>query len=309
MNSKSKFFIICTQLICLLSSPNTSFSNFIGNSAKHSGLYVSGQYKPSVSIFSKFSVKETNTHTVQLVALRKDVNSISINSTSNTGSVVEGISNAANFNFPYVAEFQDNAFNFSGAIGYSLFEQLNIEVEGSYEEFDAKNPGGYILNDAFRYFALAREMGEIEPENNNKHLSPKEEEVAETTPKHVYYTVMRNNGLSILSIMINGCYNLPLNDLSISPYFCTGIGVDAIEFFDALHLKLAFQGKLGVTYQLSNNINLFTNGYYHQVIGDQFKNLKVQYVNELKNDPKITSAVATLNVGYFGGEIGVRLIL
>ncbi|AUO55141.1 P44/Msp2 family outer membrane protein [Ehrlichia canis] len=298
MNSKSKFFTICTSLICLLSSPNTSLSNFIGNSTKHSGLYVSGQYKPSVSIFSKFSVKETNTHTVQLVALKKDVNSISMNISNGA----TGISKATDFNLPYVAEFQDNAFNFSGAIGYSLFEQLNIEVEGSYEEFDAKNPGGYILNDAFRYFALAREMGQ--EENGNKHLSPKENDTSKT-----YYTVMRNNGLSILSIMINGCYNLPLNDLSISPYFCTGIGVDAIEFFDALHLKLALQSKIGATYQLSDNISLFTNGYYHQVIGDQFKNLKVQYIGELKENPKITSAVATLNVGYFGGEIGVRLTL
>ncbi|RZB12721.1 P44/Msp2 family outer membrane protein [Ehrlichia minasensis] len=299
MNSKSKFFIICTSLICLSSLPAISSSNFIGNSTKHSGLYISGQYKPSVSIFSKFSVKETNTNTVKLVALKKDVDTTSINN-GNTGTVdnAQGISKATNFNCPYVADFQDNAFNFSGAIGYSFSEQLKIEIEGSYEEFDAKSPGKYILNDAFRYFALARKMGEPEPSP-----SPKEDNAK------AYYTVMKNDGLSILSIMINGCYNLPLNDLSISPYFCTGIGVDAIEFFDALHLKLAFQSKLGVTYQLSHNISLFTNGYYHQVIGDQFKNLKVQYVKELHDKPPITSAVATLNVGYFGGEIGVRLTL
>ncbi|CEI84734.1 Surface antigen msp4 [Ehrlichia minasensis] len=301
MNSKSKFFIICTSLICLSSLPAISSSNFIGNSTKHSGLYISGQYKPSVSIFSKFSVKETNTNTVQLVALKKDVDSTSIDTSNNgTGASATGISKATNFNCPYVADFQDNAFNFSGAIGYSFSEQLKIEIEGSYEEFDAKSPGKYILNDAFRYFALARAMeGDIALSP-----SPKADNVTKA-----YYTVMKNDGLSILSIMINGCYNLPLNDLSISPYFCTGIGVDAIEFFDALHLKLAFQSKLGVTYQLSHNISLFTNGYYHQVIGDQFKNLKVQYVKELHDKPPITSAVATLNVGYFGGEIGVRLTL
>ena len=303
MNSKSKFFIICTSLICLSSLPAISSSNFIGNSTKHSGLYISGQYKPSVSIFSKFSVKETNTNTVKLVALKKDVDTTSINNgNTDTGNNAQGISKATNFNCPYVADFQDNAFNFSGAIGYSFSEQLKIEIEGSYEEFDAKSPGKYILNDAFRYFALARKMGEgTDPSPS----SPKTEDKVNSA----YYTVMRNDGLSILSIMINGCYNLPLNDLSISPYFCTGIGVDAIEFFDALHLKLAFQSKLGVTYQLSHNISLFTNGYYHQVIGDQFKNLKVQYVKELHDKPPITSAVATLNVGYFGGEIGVRLTL
>ncbi|WDM85428.1 P44/Msp2 family outer membrane protein [Ehrlichia sp. JZT12] len=132
--------------------------------------------------------------------------------------------------------------------------------------------------------------------------------IIDTTNK-VSHTVMRNDGLAISSNMINVCYDFLLDQLPALPYICGGIGVDAIEFFDALHIKLASQIKLGITYLLSSNINLFIDGYYHRVIGNnKFKNLKVQHVAELHDAPKVTFAVATLNVGYIGGEVGVRFI-
>ncbi|AHX05145.1 surface antigen family protein [Ehrlichia chaffeensis str. Liberty] len=292
MNKKNKL-IIATALIYLLSLPSVSLSEVINsNIEKHSGLYISGQYKPSVSIFSSFSIKETNTITKNLIALKKDVNSLEVDAQANTG-----ISNPENFTIPYIAAFEDNAFNFNGAIGYTFIEGLRIEIEGSYEEFDAKNPGGYGLNDAFRYFALARDM------NTNNKYEPKQ-----ASTQKVYHTVMKNDGLSITSIMVNVCYDLSSDNLLVSPYICGGIGVNAIEFFDALHIKFACQSKLGITYQLSYNISLFGDGYYHQVIGNQFRNLNVQHVAELNDAPKVTSAVATLNVGYFGAEVGVRFI-
>ncbi|MGN7618834.1 MAG: P44/Msp2 family outer membrane protein [Ehrlichia sp.] len=80
------------------------------------------------------------------------------------------------------------------------------------------------------------------------------------------------------------------------------------NFFDALHVKFAYQGKLGISYELSSRISVFADGYYHKVIGDQFKNLNVNHVVELDTFPKATSAVATLNIGYFGGELGVRFV-
>ena len=96
--------------------------------------------------------------------------------------------------------------------------------------------------------------------------------------------------------------------MSASPYICIGIGGDFTEFFDQLHVKLAYQGKIGISYPIYNKINLFANGYYHIVIGNKFKNLNVLlYTAELENVPRVTSAVAMLNVSYFGGEIGVRL--
>ncbi|ABD45283.1 major outer membrane protein OMP-1Y [Ehrlichia chaffeensis str. Arkansas] len=284
MNNRKSFFIIGASLLASLLF--TSEASSTGNVSNHTyfkpRLYISGQYRPGVSHFSKFSVKETNYNTTQLVGLKKD---ISVIGNSN-------ITTYTNFNFPYIAEFQDNAISFSGAIGYLYSENFRIEVEASYEEFDVKNPEG-SATDAYRYFALARAM-----DGTNK-SSP------DDTRK---FTVMRNDGLSISSVMINGCYNFTLDDIPVVPYVCAGIGGDFIEFFNDLHVKFAHQGKVGISYSISPEVSLFLNGYYHKVTGNRFKNLHVQHVSDLSDAPKFTSAVATLNVGYFGGEIGVRFI-
>ena len=283
MNNKRKFFLIGMSLLINLLLPVDASSMEVHNHTHFKPrLYISGQYRPGVSHFSKFSVKETHYNTVQLVGLKKDTK---IDDTS--------IKLHTNFNFPYVAEFQDNEISFSGAVGCFYSENLRIEVEASYEEFDVKNPDG-AATDAYRYFALARQM-----ENNGNSNSPNNIEK---------FTVMRNDGLLISSVMINGCYNVILNDIQAEPYICAGIGGDFIEFFNGFHVKLAYQGKVGISYQIFPEVRLFVDGYYHKVKGNKFKNLHVQHVDILANAPKVTSAVATLNIVYFGCEAGVRFI-
>ena len=279
MNNKKIFYIISISLLVnLLILPNISFAE---NSyvSINPVLYISGQYRPGVSHFGKLSVKETHKDIKQLVALKKEVSPIT--SVINTNTSFDSI---------YNAEFEDNAISFSGAVGFSYAEGPRIEIEASYEEFDVKNPGGYTVADAFRYFALARSTDT----NPQQPVSDK-------------FTVMKNNGLSIGSVIINGCYDFTLDEAPASPYICVGIGGDFIEFFDQLHVKLAYQGKIGISYPIYNKINLFANGYYHKVVGNKFRNLDVQHVVDLNEHPKITSAIATLNVSYFGGEIGARL--
>ena len=289
--SKKNKFITGTALICLLLLPNISLSESINSNVNRFGLYISGQYKPSVSVFSNFSVKETTVSTKQLVALKKDVDSVEINK-----DATKGISKPENFTIPYIPKFQDNIANFNGAVGFFYSKGLRIELEGSYEEFDVKDPGGYTkVKDAYRYIALARET-------ENSKIQPKNKSTG------IYHIVLRNDGLSISSVMINGCYDFTLGSLPISPYMCIGMGVDAIQFFDALHIKFAHQSKVGITYPLSSNVSLFADGYYHKVVDNKFKNLNVQHVYELNDSPKTTSAVATLNIGYFGGEVGARFI-
>ena len=164
----------------MLSLPNISLSKV--NNEKHSGLYISGQYKPSVSVFSNFSVKETNFHTKHLIALKQDVDSVEINSTSNANT---GISNPDNFTIPYTAEFQDNHTNCNGSIGYAFAEGPRIEIELSYEKRDVKNTTGYTtVKDADRYFALAREV-------NTSLFQPKGKDSG------IYHVVMKNDGLTI----------------------------------------------------------------------------------------------------------------
>nr|ACR33117.1 major antigenic protein 1-2 [Ehrlichia ruminantium] len=280
--------LIATGIVLTLLSfiPNISFSETINNNIKktHYAIYISGQYKPSVSHFSNFSINETNTDIQNLVAAKQDISSLDIDTV---------LKEPRNFNHPYTTEFQNNNISFSGAIGYYSTQGSRIELEGSYEFFDVKDPSGYKLHDAYRYFALARDINQIL-------FQPKKNKLRR------HYTVMRNNGLFISSVILNGCYDFSINELKISPYMCVGIGINAIEFFDALHLKLAYQGKFGISYLISNNIKLFADGYYYKVTDNKFKNLKVIHVADLYNTPLVTSAIATLNVEYFGGEIGIR---
>ena len=277
MNNKN-FIIIGTVFASLLSFLSIESFSAVNHNIDNNinGIYVAGQYRPGVSRFTNFAVKETNNDTKQLVRYKKDAASIALETNTN-------------FQDSYTVKFQDNVAGFSGAIGYSYPDGLRFEIESSYEKFDVKDPKDCSLKDAFRFFALARTL------NNNN-------------PSTGEYTVMKNNGMSITSIMINGCYNLSFNNLIVSPYICAGIGEDFIEFFDTLHIKFAYQGKLGIDYYLSSKINIFANGYYHKVIGNKFKNLNVNHVIALTKFPKMTSAVATLNAAYLGGEVGVRFI-
>ncbi|WDM85433.1 P44/Msp2 family outer membrane protein [Ehrlichia sp. JZT12] len=287
--SNKKFTIMGAVLVSLLPFfPIESFSVSINNNIENKnviGLYIAGQYRPGISHFSDFGVKETNVVTKKLVRVKK----------SASGNIPTILKDHSNFEEPYIAKFQNNLVSFSGTIGYSYTEGPRFEIEGSYEKFDAKDPKDCQVTDAFRYFALAR-------------TTTTNSDSSSSTPEDLNYTVMRNNGLSVTSIMINGCYDFAFDNLAVSPYVCLGIGEDFIEFFDVLHIKFAYQGKLGVSYEFSSRINVFADGYYHKVISNQFKNLNVNHVVDLKTFPKATSAVAILNVGYFGGEIGVRFI-
>ncbi|AHC39609.1 P44/Msp2 family outer membrane protein [Ehrlichia muris] len=278
MSNKKSFFTIGVSFIANLLLLSNAFST--ENTSNYTyfkpRLYIGGQYRPAVSHFSEFSVKDTNFNTVRLVGLKKDISAV--NSTN--------IASHTNFDFPYIAEFQDNAISFSGTIGYSYSKELRIEVEASHEEFDVKNPEGSVV-DTYRYFALARAVT-----NNN--------------PQTGKFTVMKNDGLSISSVMLNVCYDFEPDGILVTPYICAGIGGDFIEFFNDLHVKLAYQGKMGLSYSISPEVSLFLDGYYHKVIDSKFKNLHVQHVADLTDAPKFTSAVATLNIGYFGGEVGVR---
>ncbi|CEI84736.1 Surface antigen msp4 [Ehrlichia minasensis] len=297
MRKKHKLITFSVALFYILSLPHVSFAE--NTNSNKLGLYISLQYNPSVSVFSNFSAKETSVNTQQLMALKKDIDSIEISYENN-----KGISMPENFTVLYVPKFQDNFAGFSSTLGFFYSKGLRIEIGASYEKFDVKDPGGYTkIKDAYRYFALAREMHK----SSSSVIHIKKEENNNNT-KGVHYVVIRNDGISISSATINGCYDFSFPNLPLSPYTCVGIGIDAIEFLNALHIKFACQGKLGFTYSVSPNVNLFADGYYHKVMGNKFKNLPVQYVDHLEEYPSLTSAIATLDIGYLGGEIGVRFI-
>ncbi|MCZ6902215.1 MAG: P44/Msp2 family outer membrane protein [Rickettsia endosymbiont of Ixodes persulcatus] len=285
-------FVNAVLALLLFLFPFQSFTISIDNNiiTQKVGLYISGQYKPSVPYFKSFSVEENN-KVVDLAGLDTGVSYI-------TEATLQ---DNTKFSIPYIAKFKNNFTNFSSAIGYYSGQGLRLELEGSYGNFDVVNCKNCTVKDAGRYFALVREK---EPNQ----FYPKTHDNSGSNPKTSYYTFMKNNGISIASVMMNSCYDFSFNNLNILPYVCVGIGGDFIEFFEATYIKFACQGKIGINYTISPSISIFTDGYYHKVINNQFKNLHVKYPHTLKNSPKITFATAKLNIGYLGGEIGMRFI-
>ena len=292
---KKIYFISVVSVFSFLLLPIQSFTLSTDNNNtvnQNFGLYLSGQYKPGISHFKNFSIKET-TKDVHLFALKNDV----------TNTTKEALIKAPeNFNRPYTAQFKNSFTSFSGAVGYHSNQRLRLELEGSYEKFDIVSCKNCAVKDANKFFALARgtETSNNQPKNNESQGLEKN--------KKSFFTFMKNNGISIASVMINGCYDLS-NNTKISSYVCGGIGGDFIEFFDLMHVKFSYQGKLGISYLISPSTSLFVDGYYHRVINNKFKNLHVTYAYPLKDQPTTTSAIAQVNIGYFGGEVGLRFIL
>ena len=287
-----KFNLVNAVLaLSLFLFPFQSFTISINDNSvtQKTGLYISGQYKPSISYFKNFSVAENN-KIMDLIGLNTGVAYI----TETT------LQDNTKFDIPYIAKFKNNFTNFSSAIGYYSGQGVRLEIEGSYGNFDVANCKHCLIKDANRYFALVREK------ENNK-FSPKAHD-GNNGNKTSYYTFMKNNGISIASVMMNSCYDFSFSNAKISPYICVGIGGDFIEFFETTYIKFACQGKIGINYTISSSISIFTDGYYHKVINNQFKNLHVKYPYKLKDSPTITSATAKLNIGYFGGEVGMRFI-
>ena len=83
------------------------------------------------------------------------------------------------------------------------------------------------------------------------------------TNSNTGYTILKNNGITIISNMINLCYEKQRNNLT--PYICFGIGGDFIEIFDTTKIKVAYQGKFGINYSLTSRVSLLVGRQYHKL--------------------------------------------
>ncbi|AHX04802.1 P44/Msp2 family outer membrane protein [Ehrlichia japonica] len=276
MYNKINYIVMHTIILVILLLPVKSSSALIDNmekDAKASNIYVSSQYKPSIPHFRNFSIHEANSKIKNSVESEKNI-------IINLSSILK--SNTHN-TIPYNLQFQDNTTSFSGTIGYSS-RGLRLEAEGSYEEFYIKNFNESLIISSSKYYS----------------------ETYNINPQSVAFA--RDNKLSITSIMVNTCYDISISHTSAVPYLCTGIGGDFIGLFNATYFKLAYQGKIGVSYLINNNILLFSDIYYHKVMGNEFKNLYIQHVANSNISAEVIPVLANLDIGYFGSEIGVRFI-
>lgn len=247
-------------------------------------LYISVQYKPARQHLSNFIINEISNNTVAVLALKKE--------TLLDSSILNTIKTHTNFTVNYDPHYKNNVSGLSGTLGYYYNNNFRVESEISHEIFHIKGDG-YKIAGFEKHFALVREL-------------------SGTTPVEDKYVTIINNGVEITSLLVNACYdNVSINKNNITIYSCIGFGVDVIDFLSKYNTKLSYQGKIGASYPIFSKITLFAEGYYHGLLGKEFNNVPVNYpCNYTNTTPRTrTTASAMLNVRYYGGSIGVRLIL
>ena len=240
------------------------------------GFYISAKYSPTMPYFRKFSVAETpidgtTSPTKKVFGLKK-------------GGAIATHSDFDKENPSF--EFHNNFMTgFSGSIGYAM-DGPRIEIEATYQKFNPKNSNNNDTDsgDHYKYYGLFRD----------------------TTVQKNKYVVLKNEGITFMSLMVNACYDIVAEGIPFTPYACAGIGSDIIEIFNDKNLKFAYQGKVGISYPITSEVSAFIGAYYHGVIGNKFDRIPVKAPVTLDTAPQSNSASVDLDTGFFGGEVGVR---
>lgn len=268
----AKVIILISVMSFLLSLSSLALDN---NSYKNntSSIYISGQYKPSIPQFNKFSIKEAYTGTKIPKSLKQGIESVTF----------EALKSSDNFTLPYNPTYKKNLLGLGGTIGYAI-DNFRIEFETFYERFNVNTPSGYIYDKIYEYFNI--ELG------NKQH----------------YYT-MRNSGITLSPALINVCYDVTKKKFrSISPYLCLGVGADFIDFLDKVSLKFSYQAKVGISYLMSPNLVFFIDGSFHGHLGNQFSDLVLDYPASSKIFTPFTSASVKFNINFLTTSIGIKFI-
>ncbi|CEI85323.1 Surface antigen family protein [Ehrlichia minasensis] len=274
MNCK-KIFITTALMSLMYSLPNLSFSDTIQDDKMNGNFYISGKYMPSVSHFGVFSAQEEKQNTVVLYGLKQDWNGTS-------SAHQDDDFNNKGYSFKY----ENNPFlGFAGAIGYSMYGP-RIELEVLYETFEVKNQNN-CKNDAHKYCALCQQDNTNKPQGNK-------------------YVLLKSEGLTDISFMINACYDIVTDGIPFSPYVCAGVGTDLVSMFDAINPKISYQGKLGLSYPINPEASVFIGGHFHRVIGDKFRDIPTLKAFVTSSTAKPDFATVTLSVCHFGIELGGR---
>ena len=271
-----KKFVLSVALSTLFSFlPNNSFSDVIIPEEKR-GFYIGTQYRVGVPNFSDFSAEET------IPGLTKKIFALGFDQTD--------ITKHTSFTQVYNPTYASSFSSFSGVMG-CYFNNVRIEFEGSYSNFEPERQLYPEGSQSHKFFALSRDGDENTAANNK-------------------FIVLENNGVIDRSLNVNLCYDVVRGSVPLAPYMCAGIGADYIKFLGISLPKFSYQVKFGVNYPVKNDVMLFGGGYYHKVMGSRYERVEIAYhPSGLTDVPKTTSASANLDTDYFGWEVGIRFTL
>nr|AAF73411.1 P28-3 [Ehrlichia chaffeensis] len=254
------------------------------------GSYVTIKYQLTTPHFKNFYIKETDFDTQEPIGLAK------ITANTKFDTLKENFSFSPLHQTDSYKSYQNDLLGIGLSVGLFV-KSFRIEFEGAYKNFNTKRLARYKSKDGYKYFAIPRKSEHGFLDNT------------------FGYTVAKNNGISIISNIINLCSETKYK--SFTPYICIGVGGDFIEIFDVMRIKFAYQGKVGVSYPITSKLILSINGQYHKVIGNKFELLPVYQPVELKRlvtnktskdiDQDVTASL-TLNLEHFSSEIGLSFI-
>lgn len=261
---------------CSLLISGSSFASSVSRdsisdsgSVMNGSFYVSGSYSPAFPSITSFDIRESGKEVSYIKSYSKAANALDIAAHANF--------NQAGHTFKFAKSLLTS---FEGATGYAM-GGARVEIEAGYKKFVSVADGDYKHADAHNYVGIGR--ADVYDANN--------------------YFVMKIDSVTDTSVMLNACYDVMHTDLPVSPYVCAGLGASFVEIAKHAISKFAYQGKVGVSYQLTPEISLVAGGYYHGLFDEQYDNIpasnRVGIVGE-------AAANVKANIANYGFNLGAR---
>ncbi|SBO30594.1 Major surface antigen 4 precursor [Anaplasma phagocytophilum] len=123
--------------------------------------------------------------------------------------------------------------------------------------------------------------------------------------------VIEIKGISSTSFIVNVCSDIVAEDFVAVPYACLGLGGNLIEFVEGCSdLRPAYKLKVGLSYQLSQNVNAFADIFYHRVLGNrEYSDLPIRHLIRDRSPAGRSKNATTANFSmkYTGAELGIQL--
>ncbi|KJV69416.1 P44/Msp2 family outer membrane protein [Candidatus Neoehrlichia procyonis] len=266
----AKLFIRFIAVISLIPSISVSA---ISKPNSNGSYYVSAHYNPTLCKFFNFEIAE---------AYQKTILSHGYKTDSSVVNELQGTNfNVSNFQFNY----KDNLLlAFSSAVGYKKNNGSRIEFEVGYEKFNTKTDTEYQNEDAYKIIALKR----------SSYL------------QHADYITVKIDAITTVSLMANLCYDLHIS--KVVPYACAGIGSNIVHITQNYVVpKFSYQAKAGINFSVNPKTSIFLGGFYHSILDKTYNGIPANMPKNLFCS--FNGVVATFDLSYFGGEVGVRFIL
>ncbi|MCU7611098.1 P44/Msp2 family outer membrane protein [Anaplasma capra] len=263
----------CSLLISgpSLASPMGSDMASSGGGVMGGSFYIGATYSPAFSSITSFDIRESGKETSYVKGYNKSAKTMDVRDPGNFSK--------SSYSFQFARNL---LMSFDGVVGYAL-GGARVELETSYRRFATLADGTYTQSGAEAIAAVSREA--VLTGNN--------------------YFVLKIDEIINTSVMFNGCYDVLHADLPVSPYVCAGMGASFVDIARQVTAKLAYRGKVGISYQLTPEISLVAGGFYHGLFDESYKDISPH--NNV-NFPGEAKAAIKAHVADYGFNLGARFL-